>query len=165
MEAADTQTGSGDEESSRHQGEVELQCALCMKWFTADTFSIDTAYVWLTEQLNLSLIMEAFGQLILRLSLLDLFKLLPVARLTRYWLRLTYQGQGFLMSLSPPLSPGLVCLSWPTMCSIVTCVITAATPTSSVNKPVGVLIQLIHFCVCESLMIIDGLLFMWFMYW
>ncbi|XP_013983623.1 LOW QUALITY PROTEIN: set1/Ash2 histone methyltransferase complex subunit ASH2 [Salmo salar] len=43
MEAADTQTGSGDEESSRHQGEVELQCALCMKWFTADTFSIDTA--------------------------------------------------------------------------------------------------------------------------
>lgn len=45
LEAADTQTGSGDEESSRHQGEVELQCALCMKWFTADTFSIDTAYV------------------------------------------------------------------------------------------------------------------------
>uniref|UniRef100_A0A4W5MIM5 Ash2 like, histone lysine methyltransferase complex subunit n=1 Tax=Hucho hucho TaxID=62062 RepID=A0A4W5MIM5_9TELE len=41
--AADTQTGSGDEESGRHQGEVELQCALCMKWFTADTFSIDTA--------------------------------------------------------------------------------------------------------------------------
>uniref|UniRef100_A0A8C7MJC2 Ash2 like, histone lysine methyltransferase complex subunit n=1 Tax=Oncorhynchus kisutch TaxID=8019 RepID=A0A8C7MJC2_ONCKI len=43
LEAADTQTGSGDEESGRHQGEVELQCALCMKWFTADTFSIDTA--------------------------------------------------------------------------------------------------------------------------
>ncbi|KAK1884430.1 Set1/Ash2 histone methyltransferase complex subunit ASH2 [Dissostichus eleginoides] len=35
--------GSGDEESGRQLGEVELQCALCMKWFTADTFSIDTA--------------------------------------------------------------------------------------------------------------------------
>uniref|UniRef100_A0A4W5MGY7 Set1/Ash2 histone methyltransferase complex subunit ASH2 n=1 Tax=Hucho hucho TaxID=62062 RepID=A0A4W5MGY7_9TELE len=43
LEVADIQTGSGDEESGRHQGEVELQCALCMKWFTADTFSIDTA--------------------------------------------------------------------------------------------------------------------------
>ncbi|TRY88154.1 hypothetical protein DNTS_029456 [Danionella cerebrum] len=41
-EAAETQTGSGDEESGRQLGEVELQCALCMKWFTADTFSIDT---------------------------------------------------------------------------------------------------------------------------
>lgn len=42
-EAADTVTGSGDEESGRQLGEVELQCALCMKWFTADTFGIDTA--------------------------------------------------------------------------------------------------------------------------
>ncbi|KAK1883729.1 Set1/Ash2 histone methyltransferase complex subunit ASH2 [Dissostichus eleginoides] len=42
-EAADALTGSGDEESGRQLGEVELQCALCMKWFTADTFSIDTA--------------------------------------------------------------------------------------------------------------------------
>uniref|UniRef100_A0AAR2JCQ7 Set1/Ash2 histone methyltransferase complex subunit ASH2 n=1 Tax=Pygocentrus nattereri TaxID=42514 RepID=A0AAR2JCQ7_PYGNA len=42
-ETADTQTGSGDEESGRQLGEVELQCALCMKWFTADTFGIDTA--------------------------------------------------------------------------------------------------------------------------
>ncbi|KAK7895448.1 hypothetical protein WMY93_020773 [Mugilogobius chulae] len=41
-EAADTVTGSGDEESGRQLGEVELQCALCMKWFTADTFGIDT---------------------------------------------------------------------------------------------------------------------------
>ncbi|XP_063745030.1 LOW QUALITY PROTEIN: set1/Ash2 histone methyltransferase complex subunit ASH2 [Eleginops maclovinus] len=41
-EAADALTGSGDEESGRQLGEVELQCALCMKWFTADTFSIDT---------------------------------------------------------------------------------------------------------------------------
>lgn len=44
-EAADGLTGSGDEESGRQLGEVELQCALCMKWFTADTFGIDTAYV------------------------------------------------------------------------------------------------------------------------
>uniref|UniRef100_A0AAY5L4X8 Set1/Ash2 histone methyltransferase complex subunit ASH2 n=1 Tax=Esox lucius TaxID=8010 RepID=A0AAY5L4X8_ESOLU len=43
LEAADPHAGSGDEETGRHQGEVELQCALCMKWFTADTFSIDTA--------------------------------------------------------------------------------------------------------------------------
>ncbi|KAL0965262.1 hypothetical protein UPYG_G00278980 [Umbra pygmaea] len=43
LEAADTHTGSVDEEVGRHQGDVELQCALCMKWFTADTFSIDTA--------------------------------------------------------------------------------------------------------------------------
>lgn len=45
-EAADAMTGSGDEESGRQLGEVELQCALCMKWFTADTFGIDTAYVF-----------------------------------------------------------------------------------------------------------------------
>ncbi|XP_070706561.1 set1/Ash2 histone methyltransferase complex subunit ASH2 [Pempheris klunzingeri] len=42
-EAADALTGSGDEESGRQLGEVELQCALCMKWFTADTFGIDTS--------------------------------------------------------------------------------------------------------------------------
>ncbi|XP_056288307.1 set1/Ash2 histone methyltransferase complex subunit ASH2 isoform X2 [Pseudoliparis swirei] len=42
-EAADALTGSGDEDSGRQLGEVELQCALCMKWFTADTFAIDTA--------------------------------------------------------------------------------------------------------------------------
>uniref|UniRef100_A0A8C1WI88 Ash2 like, histone lysine methyltransferase complex subunit n=1 Tax=Cyprinus carpio TaxID=7962 RepID=A0A8C1WI88_CYPCA len=40
-------TGSGDDENGRQLGEVELQCALCMKWFTADTFNIDTAYVCL----------------------------------------------------------------------------------------------------------------------
>lgn len=43
-EAADALTGSGDEESGRQLGEVELQCALCMKWFTAETFGIETAY-------------------------------------------------------------------------------------------------------------------------
>ncbi|KAM3599948.1 uncharacterized protein V6R79_014273 [Siganus canaliculatus] len=42
-EAAEALTGSGDEDSGRQLGEVELQCALCMKWFTADTFGIDTA--------------------------------------------------------------------------------------------------------------------------
>ncbi|KAM4720388.1 set1/Ash2 histone methyltransferase complex subunit ASH2 isoform 2-T2 [Anableps anableps] len=42
-EAADVLTGSGDEESGRQLGEVELQCALCMKWFTAETFGIETA--------------------------------------------------------------------------------------------------------------------------
>ncbi|KAM9456512.1 set1/Ash2 histone methyltransferase complex subunit ASH2 isoform 2-T2 [Clarias gariepinus] len=42
-EGADTNTGSGDEENGRQLGEVELQCALCMKWFTADMFGIDTA--------------------------------------------------------------------------------------------------------------------------
>lgn len=45
-EAADALTGSGDEESGRQLGDVELQCALCMKWFTADTFGIDTTYVY-----------------------------------------------------------------------------------------------------------------------
>ncbi|XP_018617919.1 set1/Ash2 histone methyltransferase complex subunit ASH2 isoform X1 [Scleropages formosus] len=42
-EAVDTQVGSADEDSGRQLGGVELQCALCMKWFTADTFSIDTS--------------------------------------------------------------------------------------------------------------------------
>ncbi|KAI5624429.1 set1/Ash2 histone methyltransferase complex subunit ASH2 isoform X1, partial [Silurus asotus] len=41
-EGTDTHTGSGDEENGRQLGEIELQCALCMKWFTADTFGIDT---------------------------------------------------------------------------------------------------------------------------
>uniref|UniRef100_A0A3B3Y2J7 Set1/Ash2 histone methyltransferase complex subunit ASH2 n=1 Tax=Poecilia mexicana TaxID=48701 RepID=A0A3B3Y2J7_9TELE len=43
MFTADALTGSGDEESGRQLGEVELQCALCMKWFTAETFGIETA--------------------------------------------------------------------------------------------------------------------------
>uniref|UniRef100_A0A672M2D5 B30.2/SPRY domain-containing protein n=1 Tax=Sinocyclocheilus grahami TaxID=75366 RepID=A0A672M2D5_SINGR len=51
-EAADAQTGSGDDENGRQLGEVELQCALCMKWFTADTFSIDTAYVCVLTQMD-----------------------------------------------------------------------------------------------------------------
>ncbi|XP_061657453.1 set1/Ash2 histone methyltransferase complex subunit ASH2 isoform X2 [Syngnathoides biaculeatus] len=42
-EAADTLTGSGDEDGGRQLGEVELQCALCSKWFTADAFGISTA--------------------------------------------------------------------------------------------------------------------------
>ncbi|XP_077478616.1 set1/Ash2 histone methyltransferase complex subunit ASH2 isoform X3 [Stigmatopora argus] len=42
-EAADALTGSGDEDSGRQLGEVELQCALCTKWFNADTFAINTA--------------------------------------------------------------------------------------------------------------------------
>ncbi|KAK1800837.1 hypothetical protein P4O66_006033 [Electrophorus voltai] len=42
-EAADAHAGSGDEESGRQLGQVELQCALCTKWFTADSFGIDTA--------------------------------------------------------------------------------------------------------------------------
>ncbi|XP_072227724.1 set1/Ash2 histone methyltransferase complex subunit ASH2 isoform X2 [Leuresthes tenuis] len=49
-ENADALPGSGDEESGRQLGEVELQCALCMKWFTADTFGIDTAYVHSTSK-------------------------------------------------------------------------------------------------------------------
>uniref|UniRef100_A0A8C1WHZ6 Ash2 like, histone lysine methyltransferase complex subunit n=1 Tax=Cyprinus carpio TaxID=7962 RepID=A0A8C1WHZ6_CYPCA len=51
-EAADAQTGSGDDENGRQLGEVELQCALCMKWFTADTFNIDTAYVCVLTQMD-----------------------------------------------------------------------------------------------------------------
>ncbi|XP_043842362.1 set1/Ash2 histone methyltransferase complex subunit ASH2 isoform X4 [Dromiciops gliroides] len=41
-EVMDTQTGSVDEENGRQLGEVELQCGICTKWFTADTFGIDT---------------------------------------------------------------------------------------------------------------------------
>ncbi|MEQ2175276.1 Set1/Ash2 histone methyltransferase complex subunit ASH2, partial [Goodea atripinnis] len=52
-EAADALTGSGDEESGRQLGEVELQCALCMKWFTAETFGIETAYVDLGSRYQL----------------------------------------------------------------------------------------------------------------
>uniref|UniRef100_H0XCN9 ASH2 like, histone lysine methyltransferase complex subunit n=1 Tax=Otolemur garnettii TaxID=30611 RepID=H0XCN9_OTOGA len=42
-EVMDTQAGSVDEENSRQLGEVELQCGICTKWFTADTFGIDTS--------------------------------------------------------------------------------------------------------------------------
>uniref|UniRef100_A0A8C3LUF3 Set1/Ash2 histone methyltransferase complex subunit ASH2 n=1 Tax=Chrysolophus pictus TaxID=9089 RepID=A0A8C3LUF3_CHRPC len=38
----DTQAGSVDEENGRQLGEIELQCGICTKWFTADTFGIDT---------------------------------------------------------------------------------------------------------------------------
>ncbi|NWR86279.1 ASH2L methyltransferase, partial [Furnarius figulus] len=41
-EALDAQGGSGDEENARQLGEIELQCGICTKWFTADTFGIDT---------------------------------------------------------------------------------------------------------------------------
>ncbi|OXB75077.1 UNVERIFIED_CONTAM: hypothetical protein H355_015438 [Colinus virginianus] len=41
-EAVDAQTGSVDEENGRQLGEIELQCGICTKWFTADTFGIDT---------------------------------------------------------------------------------------------------------------------------
>uniref|UniRef100_A0A8B9VU16 Set1/Ash2 histone methyltransferase complex subunit ASH2 n=1 Tax=Anas zonorhyncha TaxID=75864 RepID=A0A8B9VU16_9AVES len=41
-EALDTQAGSVDEENGRQLGEIELQCGICTKWFTADTFGIDT---------------------------------------------------------------------------------------------------------------------------
>lgn len=44
-EVLDTQTGSVDEENGRQLGEIELQCGLCTKWFTAETFGIDTTYV------------------------------------------------------------------------------------------------------------------------
>ncbi|KAI1882567.1 hypothetical protein AGOR_G00252080 [Albula goreensis] len=42
LEAADMQADSVDEDNGRQLGEVELQCAHCMKWFTADSFNIDT---------------------------------------------------------------------------------------------------------------------------
>ncbi|XP_072835208.2 set1/Ash2 histone methyltransferase complex subunit ASH2 isoform X5 [Pogona vitticeps] len=41
-EAMDNQTGSVDEENGRQLGEIELQCGICNKWFTAETFGIDT---------------------------------------------------------------------------------------------------------------------------
>ncbi|KAJ6658735.1 hypothetical protein lerEdw1_019895 [Lerista edwardsae] len=41
-EVMDTQTGSVDEENGRQLGEIELQCGICTKWFTAETFGIDT---------------------------------------------------------------------------------------------------------------------------
>ncbi|NWR57963.1 ASH2L methyltransferase, partial [Bucorvus abyssinicus] len=41
-EALDAQAGSVDEENGRQLGEIELQCGICTKWFTADTFGIDT---------------------------------------------------------------------------------------------------------------------------
>ncbi|KAL4664100.1 hypothetical protein H8957_013379 [Semnopithecus entellus] len=42
-EVMDTQAGSVDEDNGRQLGEVELQCGICTKWFTADTFGIDTS--------------------------------------------------------------------------------------------------------------------------
>lgn len=42
-EVMDAQAGSVDEENGRQLGEVELQCGICTKWFTADTFGIDTS--------------------------------------------------------------------------------------------------------------------------
>uniref|UniRef100_A0ACB8EX71 Set1/Ash2 histone methyltransferase complex subunit ASH2 n=1 Tax=Sphaerodactylus townsendi TaxID=933632 RepID=A0ACB8EX71_9SAUR len=41
-EVLDTQTGSVDEDNGRQLGEIELQCGICTKWFTAETFGIDT---------------------------------------------------------------------------------------------------------------------------
>ncbi|XP_040202182.1 set1/Ash2 histone methyltransferase complex subunit ASH2 isoform X1 [Rana temporaria] len=41
-ETMDTQTGSVDEENGRQLGEIELQCGICLKWFGAETFGIDT---------------------------------------------------------------------------------------------------------------------------
>ncbi|XP_069069542.1 set1/Ash2 histone methyltransferase complex subunit ASH2 isoform X1 [Pleurodeles waltl] len=41
-EAMDTQTGSLDDDSGRQLGEIELQCGICSKWFSAETFNIDT---------------------------------------------------------------------------------------------------------------------------
>ncbi|KAJ7305142.1 hypothetical protein JRQ81_011024 [Phrynocephalus forsythii] len=41
-EAMDNQAGSVDEENGRQLGEIELQCGICNKWFTAETFGIDT---------------------------------------------------------------------------------------------------------------------------
>ncbi|XP_038641186.1 set1/Ash2 histone methyltransferase complex subunit ASH2 isoform X3 [Scyliorhinus canicula] len=36
------QAGAMEEESVRHLGGVELQCGICVKWFSADTFGLDT---------------------------------------------------------------------------------------------------------------------------
>ncbi|XP_077326098.1 set1/Ash2 histone methyltransferase complex subunit ASH2 [Lithobates pipiens] len=41
-ETMDTQPGSVDEENGRQLGEIELQCGICLKWFGAETFGIDT---------------------------------------------------------------------------------------------------------------------------
>ncbi|XP_067879377.1 set1/Ash2 histone methyltransferase complex subunit ASH2 isoform X3 [Heterodontus francisci] len=42
-EATDAQqVGAMEEESVRHLGGVELQCGICVKWFSADTFGLDT---------------------------------------------------------------------------------------------------------------------------
>ncbi|XP_053320413.1 set1/Ash2 histone methyltransferase complex subunit ASH2 [Spea bombifrons] len=41
-ETMDTQTGSVDEDNGRQLGEIELQCGICLKWFGADHFGIDT---------------------------------------------------------------------------------------------------------------------------
>lgn len=44
-EVMDNQTSSVDEDNGRQLGEIELQCGICTKWFTAETFGIDTTYV------------------------------------------------------------------------------------------------------------------------
>lgn len=62
-EAADALTGSGDEESGRQLGEVELQCALCMKWFTAETFGIETTYVYSGHRYRLMFDIDALNNL------------------------------------------------------------------------------------------------------
>ncbi|XP_067857118.1 set1/Ash2 histone methyltransferase complex subunit ASH2 isoform X3 [Heptranchias perlo] len=42
-EATDAQqAGVMEDESVRHLGGVELQCGICVKWFSADTFGLDT---------------------------------------------------------------------------------------------------------------------------
>ncbi|KAK9395153.1 set1/Ash2 histone methyltransferase complex subunit ASH2 [Crotalus adamanteus] len=41
-EVMDNQTSSVDEDNGRQLGEIELQCGICTKWFTAETFGIDT---------------------------------------------------------------------------------------------------------------------------
>lgn len=64
----DTQAGSVDEENGRQLGEIELQCGICTKWFTADTFGIDTTYVcsagrgaWLAVGCPIGAPLVAFG--------------------------------------------------------------------------------------------------------
>ncbi|XP_043541241.1 set1/Ash2 histone methyltransferase complex subunit ASH2-like [Chiloscyllium plagiosum] len=39
------QPGALEEETVRHLGGVELQCGICIKWFSAETFGLDTTYV------------------------------------------------------------------------------------------------------------------------
>uniref|UniRef100_A0A670ZAM0 ASH2 like, histone lysine methyltransferase complex subunit n=1 Tax=Pseudonaja textilis TaxID=8673 RepID=A0A670ZAM0_PSETE len=41
-EVMDNQASSVDEDNGRQLGEIELQCGICTKWFTAETFGIDT---------------------------------------------------------------------------------------------------------------------------
>ncbi|KAG8141356.1 hypothetical protein E2320_006984 [Naja naja] len=44
-EVMDNQASSVDEDNGRQLGEIELQCGICTKWFTAETFGIDTTYI------------------------------------------------------------------------------------------------------------------------